>query len=479
MDWVRRLRLGVPDVVFGIVLTMCLLGGRMGFLNDPGTFWHIELGRQIMQTGEVPRSDVFTYTQAGKPWVDQSWAFDLIVASLYDNWGWSGAVVATALGLAWIYGGLARGMSRDGVSPLVTVVVAVLAAGIGTIHFLTRPHLFTFAFVLWTLRACKEYHEEGGKRIWRIPIVVALWANLHGGFLAGPMIVATALLGHAISGRLDAERIRRLKGFASVFVLSCLAPLLNPYGIGLYRHVFGLLLTSGVTKLIDEYQPVPFGQSEAMVMEWFILAFIGLTCFTTRRLSRYELAHLLVWLHMSLSSVRQEPLFAIVAASSLARLIDGLLTPSTDPERTKSLGRWTAWPVVASLALAISVGAGVTWGKLDPSHWPTVAVPVLNRQPVEARLFNEQAWGGMIEATCQPKRRTFLDDRFELFGKQAIVEYIEALQGGPGWDVLDKREDFTLVWIKPETGLARRLKDEPKWEELHRDKVSVLFRRRS
>ena len=76
-----------------------------------------------------------------------------------------------------------------------------------------------------------------------------------------------------------------------------------------------------------------------------------------------------------------------------------------------------------------------------------------------------------------PRRRTFLDDRFELFGKQAIVEYLEALQGGPGWDVLDTRERFALVWIRPECGLARRLSNDPRWHQLHRDKVSVLFER--
>jgi hypothetical protein len=479
MEWVRRLRPGVPDIVFGVVLVMCLLGGRMGFLNDPGTFWHVELGRQIAHTHEVPHSDGFTYTRAGEPWIDQSWGFDLLVAGIYDHWGWSGAVVATALGLAWIYGGLARGLCRDAVTPVVVVAVTVMAAGIGTIHFLTRPHLFTFAFVVWTLRECQAYHENGGRGIWRIPFVVALWANLHGGFVAGPLIVATAGLGHAISGRWDAERKRRLRGFAAVFVVSCLAALVNPYGIGLYQHVVGLLLTSGVTKLIDEYQPVPFGKSEAMVMEWFILAFIALPCFSIRRLSRYELAHLLVWLHLSLSSVRQEPLFAIVAASSLARLIDGLLSPSTNPERDRAFGRWTAWPIVASMALVVSVVAGGTWGSLDPKHWPIRAVPVLDRQPVEAKLFNEQDWGGMIEFSCQPHRRTFVDDRFELFGKPAIVEYLEALHGGPSWDALDKREVFALVWIRPKSGLALRLARDPQWRELHRDKVSVLFERRS
>src|SRR4051794_24433958 len=143
----RWLRPSVPDLVFGVVLLVGLVGGRSAFLNDPGTFWHVELGREILRTGTVPRSDPFTYTRGGTPWVDQSWAFDVGLATVVDHWGWSGAVAATALGLAWLYGTMARALIRDGSTPLTAGVVAILASGIGSIHFLTRPHLLTFAFV--------------------------------------------------------------------------------------------------------------------------------------------------------------------------------------------------------------------------------------------------------------------------------------------------------------------------------------------
>ena len=111
----------------------------------------------------------------------------------------------------------------------MTVVVSVLAAGIGSIHFLTPPHLFTFAFVLWTLARVRSITTTAGEaflehnRCGGSPR-----ANLHGGFLAGPLIVATAGLGHAISGPWDAERRRRVMGFASVFAASCIAPLAQP-----------------------------------------------------------------------------------------------------------------------------------------------------------------------------------------------------------------------------------------------------------
>jgi hypothetical protein len=474
-----KLRPGVPDVVFGLVLGVGLVGGRSAFLNDPGTFWHVELGRQILQAGDVPRADTLTYTREGAAWVDQSWAFDVMLAAVVDHWGWSGAVAVSALGLAWLYGALARSLSQEGASPPVAAAVAVLAAGIGAIHFLARPHLLTFAFVFATLRLCRAYHASGDRAFWAVPALMVLWANVHGGFLAGPVIVATAALGHAVSGPWDAARMRRLAGFGVVFVLSVLAPLANPYGLGLYRHVIYLLFQSGLPEIIAEYQPAPFGHVEARILEWVVLALVALPSFSRQRMDRYDLAHTLVWMHLALGTARHIPLFALAVAPGLARLVDGLLTPSTDPEADRALGRWTWWPVVVSVGVLVAVGAGARLGRLDPRHWPLAAVAVLDRQPVSERLFHEQDWGGLIAAQCAPKRRTYLDDRFELFGKPALLEYLDALQGGPAWDALRDRHGFQLVWIRPDRPLARRLLAEPEWDVLYRDTVSILFRRRS
>ena len=94
-------------------------------------------------------------------------------------------------------------------------------------------------------------------------------------------------------------------------------------------------------------------------------------------------------------------------------------------------------------------------------------------------MFHEQDWGGFIEAETRPIRRSYVDDRFELFGKDAIVEYVDAMTGGPAWDTVRDRDRIDLVWLRPDRGLAKRLLKEPGWSVLYRDKVSILFSRRA
>ncbi len=466
---------GPVELVFLTVLGILCAGGREGLLNDPGTPWHLRLGRQILETGAVPRVDTLTFTHANVTWVDQSWGFDVLLALVVDTWGWSAAIGLSFLGLAALYAMIARGLIRDGHAPIIAVVVAILVTAISAIHFLIRPHLLTFVFFYLTFRACQKQHERGGWWVALAPLYTAILANLHGGFIALPVIVATGAVGHAVSGAWDKDRFREVAKFAMAAVACFVAALANPYGFGLYRHVYNLLVSSGVTKLIIEYQPVPFGKPEVDILEGLLLALIALPVVSTRKIDRYHLAHVLVWLHLALTAIRNAPFFAIAAAPAIATLLDGL--PLSARSSWKRDPRPSIWPAAAILALLLMIMGGVKIGGFDLKRWPMAALPALNQQPTAARLFHEQDWGGLIEAECQPTRRAYVDDRFEIFGKDAILEYVDVLFGGPAWDTVRDRDKIDLVWLRPDRGLAKRLLAEPGWEVRYRDDLSILFGR--
>jgi hypothetical protein len=471
-----RLIPGPSDLVFALVLAFVVIGGRHALFNDPGTLWHLRLGRDILATGVVPRADTLTFTRTNSPWVDQSWGFDVTLALLVDRAGWAVTVALTAILLAGIYACLARGLVRDGISPVVAVTVAILMAAVGCIHFLIRPHLFTIAFVYLTFRVCQYQHQRGGYVVAWVPVMTAVLANLHGGFLALPAIVATAALAHAVSGSWNQGRMRNVLAFVLAFLASCVAALLNPYGLDLYRHVGNLLVSSGVTSLISEYQPAPFGQPEARVLELVLLALVGLPAVASRRLDRYQLVHLLIWMHLALTSIRYAPLFALVAAGPLAMLIDSV--PLSFRTGWVEHGRRTLWIPTLATCLLLLVTLGLPLGGFDNHKWPFSALATLNRQPPSCHLFHEQDWGGLIAAECRPVRPSYVDDRFEIFGKDAILEYVDALAGGPAWDKVRDRDHIDLVWLKPDRGLAKRLLGDPEWTVLYRDPVSVLLCRK-
>lgn len=471
------LRVGAPEIVFAYVLVMTLAhGGKL--LNDPDTFWHLEVGRRILDEGAVTFVDRLTYSQADTHWVDQSWLFDAGLALTVRGLGWPGAIALASIWLAWLYWIIARQLERDGSSPWSIILVGLLVSRVGQIHFLVRPHLLTWGFCVATFAICRAAHRGKIRALWAFPPMMSLWANCHGGFLAGLLILATAIGAHALSGHWDSRRLKELRAFALAFIGGCAAPLLTPYGIDLYRHVYELLFSSGLTKLSQEFQPYLFSNLIPGPFEWAIIALVALPKFSRERVSFYDLAHALVWLHLGLVTVRYSPIFGFAVAPMLARLLDGIFPERNRAEASDPLPTGVGLPLAASLGIVIAAALGAPLGKLDPERWPLDALPAVNEAPKELPLFHEQDWGGMVEAMTEPRRLAFIDSRFEVFGVEFIENYIKAIQGNEeAWEALDDKWSFGLVWVRPDRGLARRLAGDTHWRVLHQDPVSVLFQR--
>jgi hypothetical protein len=66
-------------------------------MADFDVWWHLRTGQFILEHSAVPRFDIYTYTNAGRPWIDIYWLFQVIVALLYRAGGVSALVLLKAL----------------------------------------------------------------------------------------------------------------------------------------------------------------------------------------------------------------------------------------------------------------------------------------------------------------------------------------------------------------------------------------------
>src|SRR5206468_2353145 len=115
-------------------------------------------------------------------------------------------------------------------------------------------------------------------------------------------------------------------------------------------------------------------------------------------------------------------------------------------------------------------GLGIGLATLSTSRWPVAAVQRLAEEPNEQPLFHDLNWGGYLILNSEPRRAVFADDRFELYGREFLLEYMDALQYGRSWPKLLERYEFGHVLVGPETPLARVLRESPDWEVVFEDR---------
>src|SRR4051794_23029782 len=185
-------RPGPADALFVLLALLILRTAADGRLvSDPGLGWHLRgIDAIIAERGWV-RTDPFSVPRAGERWYTNAWLGDLPLW-LGERWaGLDGIAVVTALILALTYRLLYGFLRTDGLGPAVAALATVAAALASAPAWLARPNVVTLLFTLVTARVCERFHAGAlppRRLAWLLPLF-AVWANAHGGFLAGLIIL--------------------------------------------------------------------------------------------------------------------------------------------------------------------------------------------------------------------------------------------------------------------------------------------------
>ena len=95
----------IPDLALCltvVTLFYCLIlfNAPQKLFRDSDTGWHIVTGEKIVSTMQLPRTDPYSFTRAGQPWVAWEWGADCLMGVAYRVAGLSGLVWIFALAIS-------------------------------------------------------------------------------------------------------------------------------------------------------------------------------------------------------------------------------------------------------------------------------------------------------------------------------------------------------------------------------------------
>jgi hypothetical protein len=477
--------------------------------GDPGSLWHIVVGRRILASHEFIRTDPFSFTHAGEHWVPQSWLCECGLALLQRIDGLNTILTATAALLAGLYTWVAHRLLRAGLHPLLAVLLTLLAMLASAYHFHPRPHLLSILFLGWTFALLCDVEAGRVPRrrlIWLLPLFV-VWTNVHAGMLGGLGTLVVTILGWCVARWiwLDGPKLssRQMLGSALIVVGCGLTAFLNPYGSALPRTWLALLGSPLLPRLIDEHAPLlQAGWAGGAVVLFGVIYLIALLGVLPVRLRVTWLIPVL-WLALSFTRIRHGPLFAITAVIALAdvfphiRWVSWLASKGSvmcrlRPQAAADSGRrpdlapfvLPCLAVCAALlaqAFGLSLpGNGREWVRLDPRSCPMELLPELRQiqshEPAGTPIFNEMIFGGFL-IYYTPGLRVFIDDRCELYGDDDLMAYAVALREDPSqvnhWA---EQYGFNYAMTRSGSSFDTFLRHEG-WTILGETKTATLFQR--
>lgn len=427
--------------------------------------YHLRAGAEIISTGRIPTHDTWTFTATGEPWLDQQWGAQIVLRAIESTGGWAGLAIARAVFVGAVVGGLALIAVRRGLHPRTAALLALAGFAVMAPALALRPQLLGLACFVAVLAILGE-RRRYPRLVWMVPVIVALWANVHGSFFLGPILVGLAWL-EDFATRGGASRT-----LVGAITVSAVAACLTPFGPGVWAYAASLAADPDVTMRVGEWQPTALTDPSGVVFYASGLAVAALVAARGRSASWPVLLGLVAFFVLTAYTQRAVIWWAPFAVVAVAGILAAgpahapAPTPAPAPRTDPPLARRLNLGVVAALGLAI-VALLPTWRPLDPAtgaprglltHAPSGVTGALRDVAGPGdRILNPQGWGSWLEY-AMPETLVAVDARIELFPSDVWRDYEAVMDGGAGWEaVLDRWAPDLVVTTPDQSGLRSRL----------------------
>jgi hypothetical protein len=457
----------------GIYALFLLAGNRL--LIDPDTMWQITVGQWILEHRVVPETDVYSFTMRGQPWISTQWLAQVLYAKTYAIAGWSGPVVLAAAAIAATFALLAGFLSRR-LSESTTLVFIAAALALTVPHLLARPHVLALpAMVIWVGELIAAADRRGAPSFWLLPLM-ALWANLHGGFVLGLVLVAPIAVDAVLSADVTSRKLLALR-WAAFALAALIASCATPYGWNSLLASQKILALGSALPLIMEWRPADFGSLGAF--EVCLLLAIGLALWRGLKLPTLRIVLLVGLLHMALSQERATEILALLAplvlAVPLAKQIGGTNvahSAAASPMRGLLFGG-----VVVALMAGTFVYASVHRFEPHSRGAPVAAVVALKKLNL-ARVFNDYDFGGYLIANGVAP---FIDGRTELYGEKFFVDHNAASGLMQPDNLFRLLEDYRIeaTLMRTQSAATKLLDHIDGWQKLYTDEIATIHVRKA
>ena len=472
------------DIIFFIVFIGALLIGARMLNGDLGR--HLAVGGIILDTHQIPTRDLLSFTMAGQSRPPYEWLAQVLFAIAYRLLNLDGVVLLTALIIAVTFVLIYTDSVQRTNAPLISLLLTIWAALTSSLHWLARPHIFSFLlFAIWV--GLLERFRKGEKvALWAFPMLMLIWVNTHGGFIFGLLAWLAYFAGWAWEYFRKQATREMGKQFLLIGGLSLVATVITPD----LWHNWNAVLNNNSSYLLShtvETMPPDFHSPDLWPFAGLLAVVILLGIIRARTIN---LSHVFLLAGLALMSfifVRNIPFFALASVPILSDWVKQLFAKFNywlKLEETFSAIdqglRGFVWPLVILLGAIGLLVYHNAQTQTSIYHFDTQTLPVqasdwLMTNPQPGNMFNDFNWGGYLLFRFWPDQRVFVDSQSDFYGEEFIRQYEQIFNGEKDWNAKLSQYNVTRIIVPREAGLVQAASQSADWELAYEDNVAVIF----
>ena len=420
--------------------------------------YHVRAGELSLRTGDPLLVDPFTFTSEGQPWLNQQWAAQWVFAAAHRLLGWAGVAITYAGAMAAGFGLLYRSCRKARATPRTAAVLTLLGFMVASGSLAARPQalavpLFTGA---WLLLARRD------RWMWAVPVLAAIWANVHGSFVLAPLLVAFGLCDDVLERKDPRPTVLLLLATAG-------ATFVTPFGGSVWTYALDLVGNETIRSSVAEWRP-PSPVSLSGGPFWASAVAVAIVGVSKRRVIRLvDMARLLVFFALGVPALRGTLWWALAAPPVVAGWFEARdpVAPAQDDASSWVPTLVATAIAMIALALTLSVRAGTDPATGGPERLAADApedLVIATREVLSpgSRLLVFQPFASWFEYSL-PAYPVMVDSRIELFPSTVWRDYSLATRAARGWERILDRYEIRGVVLPPGEPLGVALERSPGW----------------
>lgn len=467
----------INPVYIGILclsVTLIILARLTNTSADPDLWGYISFGRDFWESGFSWR-DTNSYLPTKEMWIYHEWLAGVSYYQLLDDWGYS-ALQLYKYFVGFVTAGFILAVSKRTGANLISSLIGLLIISpmFSLSYSPIRAQVFTHLFLvtLWFVLLLED--ELSFLLRLAVTLVVSLfWVNLHGGYIAG-LILLSIWVGIGIFNEKNPKR-------DILFVIVFLAAsFLNPYGLTYWNGIFAELEVARPDipewwSLFQAFNHPEYRTGAIHLSVVLVLGLVAILCGGKKNLRKA--AMLLATGIMAILHIRHESLFLLAFGS----FVPGLIW-----ERSTAIREYLGNSAIIKNAFLIAlvfVSLQTTLQNLKKSglelsldEYPVGAVTYLKQNHIDGNILTELDWGSYIVWELGEKSKIAIDGRYTtVFDSSVINQYLDFLYGRGDVEEFWTKYNHTIVILRPNSVAGAFVSKDSNWQKVFVDEKAEVF----
>lgn len=407
---------------------------------------HIKLGEIILQTGSVPKTNLFSYIYPNFPFVNHHFLFEIYAYLITKYFGLTVLLILKILTILITFFLILKSIDKKYYASVLPIGFLVLHTFRERVEI--RPEIFSYLFTSLIIYILEKNENKSTRLIYLIPVIQLIWVNTHIYFPIGFIVLGIYLLQYFYL-----QDLKKIQKILSIITISIFTSLINPnfikglfYPLTIFNN-YGYQIVENQTMFFLEnlgFKDPNFIFVKLSIVLIFLILVIG---YFKKTLTLKNALFILSGITFALLNVRSFPYLFLLA------FIPTIKTLGAFKLDLKIISIFLITSVIL-LYESINYLNGNYYLYLLSDRKPEIAFNLHGEKALDffisnnlsGPIFNNFDIGSFISYRLYPKERIFVDGRPEAYPKEFFSEiYIPSQSNFNNFIELDKKINFKSI----------------------------------